>query len=101
NLVIMDQANQVLRMVDGAGNIRALYGQCVIDAPPPRAPAACGDGVSPGSCPTAGNSPSGKNTCGDPALTCGNPCTPGYNGDDVAAATVRIAQPFGQTADPG
>jgi len=42
NLVIMDQANQVLRTVDGSGNIRPLYGQCVIDAPPPSGPGAEG-----------------------------------------------------------
>jgi hypothetical protein len=47
------------------------------------------------------NSASGKTTCGDPALTCTNPCTPGYNGDDVPAVDMRIAQPFGQSADPG
>jgi hypothetical protein len=101
NLVIMDQANQVLRTVDGSGNIHTLYGQCVIDAPPPSGPGACGDAVSPSACAAMGNSASGKNTCGDPALTCVNPCTPGYNGDDVAAATMRIAQPLGQSADPG
>jgi streptogramin lyase len=31
---------------------------------------------------------------------CAKPCNPGYNGDDIPAATMRIAQPFGQSADP-
>lgn len=97
NLVIMDQANQVLRRVDNAGNIHPLYGQCVIDARPPSGPGACAAGVAPAACPAA----SGKYTCGDPALTCANPCTPGYNGDDVPAGDLRMAQPFGQSADPG
>jgi hypothetical protein len=101
NLVIMDQANQVLRSVDGSGNIHALYGQCVIDAPPPSGPGACGEGQAAVACPVMGSSASGKHSCGDPALTCTNPCTPGYNGDDVPAATMRLAQPFGQSADPG
>ncbi|MEO8178777.1 MAG: hypothetical protein ABI895_08090 [Deltaproteobacteria bacterium] len=101
NLVILDQANQVLRYVDGSGNIHPLYGQCVIDAPPPSGPGACAGGATPVACPAMANYASGKWTCGDPALTCTNPCTPGYNGDDVPAATMRIGQPFGQAADPG
>jgi hypothetical protein len=39
-------------------------------------------------------------TCGDPATTCMMPCTPGYGGDEEPADTMRIAQPFGQSADP-
>jgi NHL repeat-containing protein len=101
NLVIMDQANQVLRYIDSAQTIHPLYGRCVIDAPPPSGPGACADGVAPVNCPSIGGSASGKSTCGDPALTCGNPCTPGYNGDDIPASEMRIAQPFGQSADPG
>jgi len=101
DLVIMDQANQVLRRVDSAGNIHPLYGHCVIDAPPPSGPGACAAGATPAACPAMASYASGKSTCGDPALTCTNPCTPGYNGDDVPAVDMRIAQPFGQSADPG
>jgi len=100
NLVIMDQANQVLRYVDGAKNIHALYGQCVIDAAPPSGPGACADGVAPSACPAMGGSPSGKTTCGDPALTCATPCTPAYGGDDGPATQLRMSQPFGQSATP-
>jgi DNA-binding beta-propeller fold protein YncE len=41
NLVIMDQANQVIRVIDGAQNIQTLYGRCVIDAAAPSGPGAC------------------------------------------------------------
>jgi hypothetical protein len=101
NLVVLDQANQVIRYIDGDANIHALYGRCVIDAAPPSGPGACADGVAPVACPAAGNSLSGKTTCGDPAMTCASACTPAYNGDDIDAAEMRMAQPFGQSADPG
>jgi hypothetical protein len=101
NLVILDQANQVFRFVDPAGSIHPLYGRCVIDAPAPSGPGACADGVEPTVCPSMGNSPSGKATCGDPATTCANACTPAYSGDDIPAVDMRMAQPFGQSADPG
>ena len=37
-LVIMDQANQVLRYIDAAGDIQLLAGRCVVDAAPPAGP---------------------------------------------------------------
>jgi hypothetical protein len=101
NLVILDQANQVFRMIDPAGTIHPLYGRCVIDAPAPSGPGACAEGVAPTACGAMGASLSGKSTCGDPATTCGNPCTPGYEGDDIPAVDLRMGQPFGQSADPG
>jgi hypothetical protein len=101
NLVILDQANQALRRVDGAGNIHTLYGKCVVDAAPPSGPGPCAEGQAPTLCPAVNGSVSGKYTCGDPALTCINPCTPGYGGDEGPATEMRIAQPFGQSADPG
>jgi hypothetical protein len=88
DMIVMDQANQVLRSIDAAGNIHLLAGRCVIDAG-----ATC---EAPVQCPA----PSGKWTCGDPAMTCGMPCTPRYAGDGGPAADMRIAQPFGQSADP-
>ena len=90
DLVIMDQANQVIRAIDGAGTIRRIAGECVIDAP------ACAEGVDPVACPQPG---SGKTTCG-PVTTCSLPCTPSYAGDDGPAMELRMAQPFGQSADP-
>jgi hypothetical protein len=94
-LVIMDQANQVIRYIDDAGNIHRLAGKCVLD----KAPLDCA-GADPMPCP----SPNGKFTCGDPAMTCAAnppiPCNPSYNGDEVPALEARLAQPFGQSADP-
>jgi hypothetical protein len=96
NLVIMDQANQVLRHVDAAGQISLRAGQCVIEDPAP-----CAAGVDPVPCPDGPDGrASGKLTCGDPMTTCGKPCTPGYTGDDIPATELRMAQPFGQSAAP-
>lgn len=96
NLIIMDQANQVIRRIDGAGMIHLVAGRCVVDAPAPGGPGKCAEGTAPTACPA----PSGKMVCGDPMTFCGRPCTPGYGGDDGPAAEMRIAQPFGQSADP-
>lgn len=95
NITVLDQANQVIREIDaqtGAIDLRA--GMCVIDDPEPTGPGSC---TTPVKCPGA----SGKYTCGDPATTCMKPCWPGYDADDVPAATMRMAQVFGQAADPG
>ncbi len=100
NLVIMDQANQVLRYIDPAGDIQLLAGRCVVDAAPPAGPGPCPDGVELIQCPDGANGPSGKYTCGDPAEYCSKPCTPGYAGDDLPADELRMAQPFGQSASP-
>lgn len=99
DLVVMDQANQVIRAIDGGGTgtIRRIAGACVIDAPAPSGPGPCAEGVDPIACVPAG---SGKTTCGTTS-TCGSPCTPGYAGDDGPALAMRMAQPFGQSADPG
>ncbi len=71
DLVVMDQANQVIRAIagGGTGTIRRLAGSCVIDAAPPAGPGACAEGVEPIACVPAG---SGKTTCGAVA-TCGAP----------------------------
>jgi len=90
NLVIMDQANQVIRSIDSDGVIHRLVGMCVIDQD-----VAC-DGAVPVACPNG----SGKLTCGDPMIECSKPCHPSYSpGEDVLS--LRMAQPFGQSADPG
>jgi len=91
NLVIMDQANQVLRTVDEAGIIHRLAGVCVIDQN-----TACEDGTAPVQCPNG----SGKSTCGDPMTDCASPCTPKYAAG-TGVLDFRMAQPFGQSADPG
>jgi hypothetical protein len=95
DLIIMDQANQVLRRIDASGTIHRLAGRCIVDAPPPLGGGACAPGAEPASCPA----PSGKLTCGSMA-TCSAPCTPGYAGEDGPALDLRMSQPFGQSADP-
>ena len=95
DLLIMDQANQVIRKIDATGTISRFAGKCVVDAPPPTGGGPCAPGVEPTPCPA----PSGKFTCGGMA-TCGAPCTPGYAGDGGPAIDMRMGQPFGQSADP-
>ena len=100
-LIIMDQANQVLRRIDAAGNIHLVAGKCVVDAPDPAGPGPCAAGVDPVQCPPGPDGRiSGKWTCGDPMVWCAKPCTPRYAGDDMPATEMRMAQPFGQSAWP-
>ena len=89
-LVILDQANQVIRRVDAEGIIHRMAGVCIADQDAP-----CTD-TEPVQCP----SPSGKFVCGDPMVECAKPCNPKYAaGSDLLS--FRMAQPFGQSADPG
>jgi len=92
DLVVMDQANQVIRRVDGDGMVHKVAGNCIIDQPP------SAGGPGPCETPVACPGGSGKMTCGDPASTCASPCNPSYVGG--TAETLRMAQPFGQSADP-
>lgn len=98
-LVIMDQANQVLRRVNADHTLSRIAGQCLIDAPAPTGPGPCPDDTEPVRCPDGPNGPSGKWTCGHPKF-CSLPCTPGYSGDDIPATELRMSQPFGQSATP-
>lgn len=86
NLVIMDQANQVIRAIDPSGTIDRVAGQCVVGA--------CEGDAEPVACPNG----SGKWTCVEGG--CGMPCTPAYGGDEGPAMALRMSQPFGQSADP-
>ena len=100
NLVVMDQANQVLRMIDQNNTIHRLAGQCILENTAP-----CAVDQIPVQCPDRPDgSPSGKFTCGDIDETCaGGPlgaCTPSYSGDEIPATELRMAQPFGQSAAP-
>jgi adhesin/invasin len=95
DLVVMDQANQVIRRIDASGTIHRVAGNCILDDPT--------SSGGPGECDTPVQCPggSGKWTCGDPASTCDGTCSPAYNGDQVDALAMRMAQPVGQSADPG
>ena len=91
-LVILDQANQVIRRVDAAGIIHRVAGMCVVEAT-----AKCAVAEVPTQCPQAG---SGKFFCGGNMADCFKACTPSYasTGDPLS---LRMSQPFGQSADPG
>ncbi len=93
DLIIMDQANQVMRKVDAAGNISRFAGKCVVSAMPPLGMGVCAAGEQPIACAA----PSGKFVCGGLAA-CALPCTPGFSDDSLLE--FRMAQPFGQSADP-
>ncbi|HEY5934458.1 MAG TPA: hypothetical protein VIU61_07485 [Kofleriaceae bacterium] len=90
HIVIMDQANQVVRMIDGNGMISKIVGKCVVEFDQP-----CAPGVQPQACPG-----SNKLACGDLATECAKPCTPGFAGDGGPATEARLNQPFLQWADP-
>jgi sugar lactone lactonase YvrE len=91
NIVIMDQANQVIRRINKADNtIDRIAGVCVVELDVP-----CGLGEQPQACPG-----SNKFACGNLATECEKPCTPGYGGDGGDALSARMAQPYGQAADP-
>ncbi len=90
NIVIMDQANQVIRRINSDGTITRIAGSCVVDYDVP-----CSPGQTPVACPG-----SNKTTCGDPATECGKPCAMAYGGDGGLATNARLAQPWGQQADP-
>jgi len=99
NLLVMDQANQVIRSVDGDGVVTRVAGNCVIDRAMPEGPGVCAEDAAAAACPS--DTPfADKTTCGD-MKSCSLPCNPGYGGDEGAAMDMRIAQPFGQSADPG
>lgn len=89
NLVIMDQANQVIRRINADGTIERIAGNCVTQRP-----GGCGD-LPLFQCPNGSN----KWSC-DPDA-CEMPCDVGYGGDDGPALDMRMAQPFGQSALPG
>jgi len=98
NLVIMDQANQVIRRVNPDDTISRIAGKCVVDEVP------CAPGEQPVQCPApviAGlpSAPSNKFACGGLG-ECEKPCTPSYGGDGGSCMEARMAQPFGQAADP-
>jgi DNA-binding beta-propeller fold protein YncE len=87
-LHFMDQANQVIRKIDGAGMVVRVAGMCVTGA--------CMPGEEPEACPMN----SGKTRCPSDPMGCAKPCAPGFAGDGGPALAARMAQPFGQAADP-
>jgi hypothetical protein len=93
DIVVMDQANMVIRAIDlETGIIDRIAGKCVVEGP-------AGPCDAPVSCP-ADTTNADKFVCGDPAILCPLACTPSYAGDGGPALEARMAQPYGQQADP-
>jgi hypothetical protein len=90
-IVVMDQANQVVRAIDPAGVINTILGKCIADVEAP-----CAPGQPLMTCPG-----SSKLVCRSDPFACVSPCAPDYAGDGGAPLDVRMAQPFGDAADPG
>jgi sugar lactone lactonase YvrE len=91
DLLIMDQANQVIRRLDQDGVIHRFAGQCVTSEPNVPEPT----DVEPSPCPGG----SGKFFKGDAAY-CARPCNAGYAATDDPLA-LRMAQEGSQAAFPG
>lgn len=87
-LFVMDQANQVIRRIGTDGKIERFAGQCIAGT--------CQDGEVPVACQG-----SDKKAClVSNAEACNLPCEPGFAGDGGPALNARLAQPYGQAADP-
>jgi streptogramin lyase len=105
DIVLMDQANQVIRRVDGTGTINRMAGTCLVsyydtgEAP-------CTKGTVLQQCSTVDPGSDKATYCvTDPvnltlAEVCGWPCEPGFSGDGGPALAAQIGQQFGQQADP-
>ncbi len=96
NLIIVDQANQVLRRITPDGTIDRIAGQCLV------VNNACSPGDTPVQCGSTD-----KYSCDAAAcfrdcdgMPCPAPCEQGFAGDGGPALEARFAMPFGQSADP-
>jgi DNA-binding beta-propeller fold protein YncE len=89
NTIIMDQANQVIRRVNPSGTIETIAGQCLVNE--------CAAGEVPVACEGSNKMGCGVET---DAELCKQPCIPAYGGDNGPGTEMRMAQPFGQAADP-
>jgi DNA-binding beta-propeller fold protein YncE len=87
DLFVMDQANQVVRVIDTEGTIRRFAGMCRIGD--------CEPGQEPTRCPGTE-----KWTCDPDPEACTKPCAAAFAGDGGPALEARFAQPVGQAADP-
>jgi hypothetical protein len=97
SLLIVDQANQVIRRVTGIGTdtttIDRVAGQCIVVG-------GCPDGGTPVACAGSQRMACDPANCIDPVTMALKPCARAYAGDDGPALEARFAMPFGQSADP-
>ncbi len=85
NLYLLDQANQVIRVIDEEGTVTRFAGQCLVgEAEMASEPFLC-----PGT---------GKWTWREE--DCDKTCNAGYDGDNGLAIEARFSQPVGQAAEP-
>ncbi|MBX3271546.1 MAG: hypothetical protein KF729_14870 [Sandaracinaceae bacterium] len=89
NLLVVDQANQVIRRIAGDGMIHRVAGACFVDE--------CAPGATPSACPGTDKF---SCTMGEDPTVCMNPCQPAFGGDGGPALEARFSMPFGQSADP-
>lgn len=86
NIIVVDQANQVLRRINADHTIERIAGMCIVVN-------GCAEGGTPTQCP-------GTDKFSCDMEMCANPCEPAYGGDGGDALQARFAMPFGQSADP-
>jgi sugar lactone lactonase YvrE len=98
-LYFVDQANQLIRKMDTAGNISRVAGQCIIGKPamPGDMPVPCpqGPGIQANEKQVYGLE-ANPTACQDY-----QPCTSDFGGDNGPALEARLGQPVGQAASPG
>lgn len=88
-LVMVDQANQMLRRIGADGTIERIAGQCLVNEGMA--------GETPEECPDSNKLAFGIAENPD---VCMLPCQPAFGGDEGPALEARFAFPFGQAADP-
>jgi DNA-binding beta-propeller fold protein YncE len=101
SIIFVDQANQLIRKIDAAGNISHIAGQCIIGKP-------ADSNDMPMPCPQgAGIQPNQKQVyasvlAANPAV-CTNytACAAAFAGDGGPAMQARLGEPVGQAAIPG
>jgi hypothetical protein len=89
NLYVMDQANQMIRVIGSDGRIERFAGQCIIGR--------CEPGEEPVACEGSGKLSCESDTDRE---ACKQPCSAEFGGDGGPALQARLAQPVGQSADP-
>lgn len=92
SLFVMDQQNQVIRVIDADGTIARYAGNCVVDRTWD-GEALCAEGEEPAPCPG-----SDKLACGDLDESCARPCSIDFEGG--TALEMRMAQAFGGPVEP-